>query len=62
MGDSLKGEDLGRCPFCGGSIAASDDPPAVMHAMPICDRYIRLSPGDYLTAVRVARGIPDPPV
>lgn len=56
----LVGEDLGKCPFCGSSIGASGEPPAVMHAMPLCDRFIVLDADAFLQAVREARGLPPP--
>lgn len=54
-GDTMVGEDLGACPFCGGQIAYSMDergPNGVIHSQPMCDRFIRLDPIAFMTAVR----------
>lgn len=58
-GDRIDAKDLGLCP-CGKKIAASTDPPAVIHAVPYCKEFLYLEPDEFLTYVRRSRGIPDP--
>ena len=53
--DLMVGEDLGTCPFCGGNIAKSSDPPSVMHSLPMCEKYVQLEGDDFLAEVAEAR-------
>jgi hypothetical protein len=51
----LTAEDLGRCPFCFGKLAAAAEPAAVIHSLPMCERFKALEPAAFLRAVRKAR-------
>lgn len=51
----MKGEDLGRCPFCAGTIGASTDPPATIHSEPPCSIFVQVSPTKFLQLVRSER-------
>jgi len=55
---TLKPEDLGLC-VCGRRIYASTQPPAVMHELPCCEKFLELEALEFLTYVRRSRGIPD---
>ncbi len=52
-------EELGKCPFCDGDIAAELIPAGgyggMLHSLPMCDRYKREEPDDFLESVRAAR-------
>ena len=50
--------DLGLC-ACGQRIYSSEDPIAVMHELPYCQKFKELEPVEFLTYVRRSRGIPD---
>lgn len=52
-------EPLGKCP-CGQMIAVSTHPPAVMHAMPYCQKFLEFELDEFLTYVRRSRGLPEP--
>lgn len=43
------------CPFCGLQAAASYEPPAVYHALPMCETFTKLEPTEYLVACDRAR-------
>lgn len=51
-------QPLGLCP-CGKEIAASMDPPSVVHGLPYCEKFLALEPDEFLTYVRRSRGISD---
>jgi hypothetical protein len=38
------------CPFCGLRVAVSVQPCAVLHAVPMCDRFEHLEPVDFMRA------------
>jgi hypothetical protein len=51
----LTGEDLGRCPFCGGDLAATilgSPDPGVIHSLPTCEKFDALEPIAFLRACR----------
>jgi hypothetical protein len=52
--------DLGLC-VCGRRIysCTSNDEPAVMHALPYCQKFQELDALEFLKYVRRSRGIPD---
>lgn len=50
----LVGEPLCTCPFCGGDVSVSYEPPAVLHTLPVCSKYTALDADDFLVAVRNA--------
>lgn len=45
------------CPFCGRQAGASSNPPAVVHALPMCEQFRELEPADYLAAVNKALAV-----
>ncbi len=51
---TLVAESLPPCPFCGATVAADVSTGAVIHGLPICDRFRRLPADDFLTAMRQA--------
>lgn len=51
---SLVAENLPPCPFCGAVVALDVAHGGVIHGLPMCDRFRRLSPVDFLTAMRIA--------
>lgn len=57
MADLIEGEDLGSCPFCGGTIAAAlgEDrrPNGIIHSLPFCERFDRLPADEFIVAVRL---------
>lgn len=59
MTGTVVAEELGKCPFCGGDIAASLRPggghDGVLHSMPMCERFKREEPDVFLTSVSEAR-------
>lgn len=57
-GKLIQATDLGLC-ACGGKIAASMNPVAVVHSIPYCKAFEMLEPDEFLTYVRRSRGIPD---
>lgn len=46
------------CPFCGGHASAGykGEDPCVMHAEPMCEKFAKLEPDEYLAAVNDAKG------
>jgi hypothetical protein len=54
----IKTVDLGVC-ICGQPISASVEGCAVIHDMPLCQKFLDLEPDEFLTYVRRSRGIPD---
>lgn len=42
------------CPFCDGNFSASIEPPAVMHSLPVCAKFVGSEPTDFLRAARTA--------
>jgi hypothetical protein len=42
------------CPFCGGALAVSLEPPSVMHALPMCREFQRDEPVVFLRKARKA--------
>lgn len=49
------GETLPPCPFCGAAVAVDLANAGVIHGLPMCERFRRLSPVDFMTAMRVER-------
>lgn len=48
-GDTLVGEELGDCPFC-GRLLATAAPDGLVHALPMCDKFRILPVEDFLSA------------
>lgn len=57
-GKKLDAHGLGKCP-CGAEIYYTLDPPAVLHALPYCQKFIDLDVDEFLRYVRHTRGITD---
>ncbi len=55
-GDAIRGV-IGpfSCPFCEGNFSASEEPPAVLHSLPVCSQWTALEPHEFLEAARHAR-------
>ena len=58
--DRILAEQLGKCPFCGEDIAASlndrgERDGGMLHAVPMCDRYVREEPDVFLKSVERER-------
>lgn len=51
----MKGEDVGPCPYCGLELAVSTDPPAVMHAVPMCKEFEEVDPLTFVKQVNARR-------
>lgn len=43
------------CPFCKGNFSAAEDPPSVMHSIPVCAKFVDCEPDAFLKAARLAR-------
>ncbi len=43
------------CPFCQGQFSASEEPPAVVHTIPMCVKFVALEPDKFLREARLAR-------
>jgi hypothetical protein len=52
----LKAEPLGRC-ACGGEIHADAKVGAVVHSLPVCQKFLELDALEFLRYVRRSRGI-----
>lgn len=46
----MAGQDLVACPFCGRMLGVNIDEGAVFHAMPMCDRFLRMEPDVFVSA------------
>ena len=55
----ITAEPLGNCP-CGQEIGVCLEPPSVTHTLPLCSKFQRLGPLEFLRYVRESRGLPDP--
>lgn len=42
------------CPFCKGKCSVSEEKEMVLHALPVCAKYLALEPQDFLHAVNEA--------
>jgi len=42
------------CPFCGKLCTASTDPDGVTHVLPMCEKFEKLEPDEFLAAVNSA--------
>jgi len=60
---TIVGEELPTaCPFCGGKLAVSLEPPSVLHALPPCREFMRDEPPQvFLKRVRKALKRRQPP-
>lgn len=45
-----------KCPFCGRTVAASSKEGAVLHAVPMCEKFEKLEPDEYMHQVNVILG------
>lgn len=58
----FEGVELDPCPFCGGALGATLDergePDGLVHAMPMCDKFLKLTPEQFLAEreVKLGRG------
>ena len=41
------------CPFCGGKVSMSNHPAALAHTMPMCEKFDKLEPADFIREVNV---------
>lgn len=49
---TLVASALPPCPWCGAPVAADATTGAVVHGLPMCERFRRLNPMEFLTAMR----------
>ncbi len=53
--EPIAGETLPvDCPFCGAALGIAHDPPAVMHGLPMCEKFKLDDPITFLRRVRQA--------
>lgn len=45
------------CPFCSGDFSACNEPPSVIHTIPICVKFTECEPDAFLRAARYARAL-----
>ena len=45
------------CPFCDGQFSASEEPPAILHSLPVCTKFTECEPDAFLRAARFAKAL-----
>jgi hypothetical protein len=57
--ESIRADDLGRCPFCKGFLSACVRPDgthdSINHTMPPCEKYVDLDALSFVIAVNVEK-------
>lgn len=56
LGNTYTAEDVGKCPFCGGTVSVVDEKngiAAVMHSMPFCEKFEAEEPEMFLRNMRM---------
>jgi hypothetical protein len=55
LSDGTVAEDIARCPFCGGQVGVvmEEGKQAMIHSLPICEKYQREDPLVFLHSLRM---------